>query len=128
MLLMGVLSSLLKAETRRVELNEAMATMFDEVDLVLAATNPATAFGADGWIPSVFEGREASTGNNGALTAPSNIYGNPAISLPAGLASDGLPVGLQLLAAHHREPLLLEVGLAWERHHPWPMTCPIDAP
>ncbi len=122
------IDALVKAETRRVELNEAMATMFDEVDLVLAATNPATAFGADGWIPSVFEGREASAGNNGALTAPSNIYGNPAISLPAGLASDGLPVGLQLLAAHHREPLLLEVGLAWQRHHPWPMTCPIDAP
>ena len=28
--------------------------------------------------------------------------------MPAGLASDGLPVGLQILAPHHRETLLLE--------------------
>lgn len=122
------LDALVTAETRRVELNEAMAEMFDQVDIVLAATNPATAFGADGWIPSVFEGREANAGNNGALTAPSNIYGNPAISLPAGLASDGLPVGLQVLAAHHREPILLDIGLAWERHRPWPLTAPLPVP
>lgn len=118
------LDALVKAETRRVELNEAMATMFEEVDLVLAATNPATAFSADGWLPSVFEGRDAGAGNNGTLTAPSNIYGNPAISLPAGLASDGLPVGLQVLAAHHREDLLLDIGLAWERQRPWPLLAP----
>ena len=113
------LDAMVRAESRRVELNEAMADMFDEVDIVLAATNPSTAFSADGRLPSEFGGRESTAGNNGALTAPSNIYGNPAISLPAGQASDGLPVGLQVLAPHHREDLLLDIALVWERTRPW---------
>lgn len=112
------IDAMARAETRRAELNDAMAAMFDEVDLVLAATNPATAFEAEGRLPSVFEGRDAKPGNNGALTAPSNIYGNPAIALPAGLASDGLPVSLQVLAPHFREDLLLELAHIWDREHP----------
>lgn len=118
------LDAMARADTRRQELNEAMADLFDQADLVLAATNPSTAFDAAGHLPSVFGGREATPGNNGALTAPSNIYGNPAISLPAGTASDGLPVGLQVLAPHHREQLLLDVALLWERTRPWPLTAP----
>ncbi|MFQ5558009.1 MAG: amidase family protein, partial [Acidimicrobiales bacterium] len=62
--------------------------------------------------------------NNGALTAPANIYGNPAVSIPVGLASDGLPVGLQVLAPHHREDLLLDIALVWERERGWPLVAP----
>lgn len=116
------LAAMVKAETRRQELNEAMAAMFGQVDLVMAATNPSTAFDAEGHLPSVFGGRESNAGNNGALTAPANIYGNPAISLPAGNASDGLPVGLQVLAPHHREQQLLDAALLWERTRPWALT------
>ena len=118
------LDAMVKAETRRQELNVAMAAMFGDVDLVLAATNPSTAFAAEGRLPGVFGGRESNPGNNGALTAPSNIYGNAAISLPAGTASDGLPVGLQVLGRHHTERVLLDVGLLWERTRPWPLTAP----
>ena len=57
----------------------------------------------------------------GGLTIASNIYGNPAVSIPAGFV-DGLPVGMQVLARHHADALLFDVGLAAEREMPWPLT------
>jgi aspartyl-tRNA(Asn)/glutamyl-tRNA(Gln) amidotransferase subunit A len=56
----------------------------------------------------------------GALTIVSNICGNPAVSIPAGLI-DGLPVGMQVLTRHHADALLLDVALAAERIAPWPL-------
>ncbi|HSO97001.1 MAG TPA: amidase [Acidimicrobiia bacterium] len=61
--------------------------------------------------------------NMGALTIASNIYGNPAVSIPAGTV-DGLPIGMQVLAPHHCDELLFDVALAVERTHPWPLVAP----
>jgi aspartyl-tRNA(Asn)/glutamyl-tRNA(Gln) amidotransferase subunit A len=61
--------------------------------------------------------------NNAALTAPSNLNGSPAMSIPAGLVDD-LPVGLQVLAAHHREQSLLDLALVAERDLGWPKVAP----
>ena len=113
-----------RAENARIELNEAMASLFDQAELVFAATNPDVAFEADGRLPTVFGGKEAKAINNGALTIPSNIYGNPAISIPVGTDAAGLPVGLQVLAPHHHEEHLLDVALAVERERPWPLVAP----
>jgi aspartyl-tRNA(Asn)/glutamyl-tRNA(Gln) amidotransferase subunit A len=64
--------------------------------------------------------------NMGALTIISNIYGNPAVSLPGGTIG-GLPVGLQVLAPHHADAALLDVARAYERARPWPL-CVSSAP
>jgi aspartyl-tRNA(Asn)/glutamyl-tRNA(Gln) amidotransferase subunit A len=115
-----------RIEAVRTATNEAMAELFDAVDFVIAASNPDVAFGADGPLPSRFNGIETGLGNNGALTIPSNIYGNPAISIPVGTV-DGLPVGMQVLAPHHREGWLLNLAATVERERPWPLVAPSPA-
>jgi aspartyl-tRNA(Asn)/glutamyl-tRNA(Gln) amidotransferase subunit A len=151
------------AEAQRVAANEAMASLFDEVDLVIAATNPDPAFPADAAMSSAassfidwaksndlarlgFRGvmgvarvgsgvapklpnalldlassRFPDLVNMGALTIVSNLCGNPAVSIPVEPV-DGLPVGMQVLARHHADALLLDVALAVERARPWPRT------
>jgi aspartyl-tRNA(Asn)/glutamyl-tRNA(Gln) amidotransferase subunit A len=115
-----------KIERRRMEVNEAMARIFDPadgVDFVITASNPDVAFDAEGPLPGVFGGIEAGAGNNGRLTFPANLHGNPAISIPSG-GIDGLPIGLQVVGRHFTEPLLLDLALSVERERPWPLVAP----
>ena len=74
-------------EAMRTHMNETMAELFEQVDFVMAPTTVDVAFGKKGPFPTTFNGVEAGAGNNGALTIPSNIYGNPAISVPAGIGT-----------------------------------------
>lgn len=113
-----------KFETRRAELSRRMTEIFDHVDVIITASNPDVAFDAQGPLPDTFGGIVAGAGNNGVLTFPANIYGNPGISIPAGTV-DGLPVGLQVMARHFAEPLLLDLALAFERSRPWPLVAPV---
>jgi aspartyl-tRNA(Asn)/glutamyl-tRNA(Gln) amidotransferase subunit A len=113
-----------KIELRRGVLNERMAEIFRNVDIVLTASNPDVAFAADGPLPGTFGGIAAGAANNGRLTFPANMHGNPALSVPAGFV-DGLPVGLQIVGKHFQEQVLLELGLAIERERPWPCVAPI---
>lgn len=117
------LQSRANIEAARIKMNETMAGIFDEVDFVIASTNPDIAFAAEGPLPSNFNGVEAGFGNNGALTIPANIFGSPAISIPIG-TSRGMPIGIQVLAPHHRESWLLDLARIVERERPWPLVAP----
>jgi aspartyl-tRNA(Asn)/glutamyl-tRNA(Gln) amidotransferase subunit A len=52
-------------------------------------------------------------------TRPFNVWGIPAISLPCGFTSDGLPIGLQLAAAAWREEVVLRAARAYEQATDW---------
>ncbi len=58
------------------------------------------------------------------FTLPVNIAGIPGLSLPCGFVNN-LPVGLQLMADHFREDLLLRVGHAYEQATGWHLQQPV---
>ena len=115
-------------EMFRIDVNETMADIFDHTDFVFAATNPDIAFGAAGPMPTTVgdvdliteHGFEKAIGNNGTLTIPANLTGNPAVAIPVGMV-DGLPVSLQVIGRHHEERLLLDLARIAERERPWPL-------
>ncbi len=56
-------------------------------------------------------------------TIPSNLTGDPAVSVPFGTGADGLPVGVQVMAPQLADALALSVAAELERHAP-PLPCP----
>ena len=81
---------------------------FEQVDAILTPTTPSAAFG----ITEEPSGVEMYM--NDVFTVPASMAGIPGISLPAGLSSDGLPLGVQLLGRPFDEEGLLRVAQALE--------------
>ena len=52
-------------------------------------------------------------------TRPFNVWGIPTISVPCGLTSDNLPIGLQLAGPPSREDIVLQVAHAYEQATDW---------
>jgi aspartyl-tRNA(Asn)/glutamyl-tRNA(Gln) amidotransferase subunit A len=51
-------------------------------------------------------------------TVSANLAGIPGISVPCGLSSEGLPIGLQLVGKHWSEGILLNLGNIYEKEFP----------
>ena len=109
----------------REQLQAHMAALFDEVDVVLCPTTAVPAFADKGPPPTVIDGREVAMGMATPYTMPANLCWNPAISVPAGLTADGLPVGLQIIAGRHRDAVPLRLARILEQARPWPRHAPV---
>jgi len=100
-------------------IKEGVRRVLQSVDLLAAPTTmrPASRIGED---PVEVEGVQLSTGAAFAsLTMPFNLAGVPAISIPCGFSSEGLPIGLQLAARPFDEPTLLRAAFAYECATDW---------
>lgn len=91
-----------------------MARVFDAVDLVVTPTCPLVA-PEIGTVTVTMEGQEEAAGNAlTRLTTFFNMTGNPALSVPCGLHSTGLPMGLQIVGKPFDETTVLRAGHAVE--------------
>jgi amidase len=104
-----------------------IGAVFDAHDLLLTATlsRPVAPLGLLDTTDPAAAGPHAAAYS--AMTSPFNITGQPAISLPMGFDADGLPVGVQLVAAFGREDLLLRIAAQLESSRPW-RTTPVWPP
>jgi aspartyl-tRNA(Asn)/glutamyl-tRNA(Gln) amidotransferase subunit A len=101
----------------RTSMQTAWKEMFSAIDVLLAPTvvAPAT-LRADPFITWPDGTVEGATGAYVRYSAPANITGLPALSVPAGFTSEGLPLGVQILGKPFAEPEILQVGYALEQH------------
>lgn len=83
---------------------------FEQVDVLASATSPTTAFKFGDKLddPLAMYAQDVAT-------IPANLAGVPGISLPSGVAGDGLPTGIQFLAPAMADERLYNVGAALEQ-------------
>jgi aspartyl-tRNA(Asn)/glutamyl-tRNA(Gln) amidotransferase subunit A len=102
-----------KAQQVRTLIIRDFAAAYERFDVLLSPTAPTTAFAFG-----------AKTENPLAMymsdvcTIPSNLAGHPAISVPFGTGTDGLPVGVQIMAPALGEPVMFRAAAALEADAP----------
>lgn len=100
---------------QRTTLSERMREFFASYDVLVLPVSQVPPFPADQEFPTSINGRPMETYLDWMRAAYLiTVTGCPAISVPFGHTSDGLPVGVQLVAAHGRDRFLLEVAAAFE--------------
>jgi aspartyl-tRNA(Asn)/glutamyl-tRNA(Gln) amidotransferase subunit A len=111
-------------ESQRRALVAEVASIFGRVDLLVTPTASIPAFDAAGPMPTAIGGVEVHQGMSVVLTFLASLVNLPAISIPCGVTSDGLPVGLQVIGPRFCEELVLAVAARFEAMQPWPRLSP----
>ncbi|MGD9818729.1 MAG: Asp-tRNA(Asn)/Glu-tRNA(Gln) amidotransferase subunit GatA [Desulfomonilaceae bacterium] len=105
----------LKAAKIRTLITNDFKKAFESCDAIFCPTAPSPAFRLGEKIDDPMQMYLTDV-----FTIPVNMAGLPGISIPAGFSSDGLPIGLQLIAAHFQEPKIIQLASAFQNetvHH-----------
>jgi aspartyl-tRNA(Asn)/glutamyl-tRNA(Gln) amidotransferase subunit A len=101
-------------------LRQKMEPLFTRFDIIAAPTLPVTA-------TTLETNLETDLSFADPLGAIGNLLGLPAISVPCGLKSKAMPIGIQFLAQVHNDALVLDVARLYQQHSAWAsMQPPID--
>ena len=111
-------------EANRRALVRQVAAIFEDVDLIVTPMSCVPAFAAEGPMPTRINGVDVHAGMSVVLAMLANLVNLPAISVPAGVTSAGLPVGLQVIAPRFAEDVLIAGAALFERQRPWQRHCP----
>lgn len=104
-----------RAYQQRTALSETMREFFTAYDVLVLPVSQVPPFPADQEFPTDINGRPMATYLDWMRAAYFiTVTGCPAISVPFGHTASGLPVGIQIVAAHGRDRFLLEVAAAFE--------------
>jgi aspartyl-tRNA(Asn)/glutamyl-tRNA(Gln) amidotransferase subunit A len=99
-----------QAQRVRTLIARDFSSAFASVDVLVSPTTPTTAFELGSRVDDPMAMYRADL-----CTIPSNLYGGPALSVPCGLAEDGLPVGLQVMAPVQADDRMYRVAGAVEQ-------------
>ena len=105
-------------QARRAFTREILALMA-QVDVLLTPTMALPAPRADESDTPLRAGGEIVPDGTLRCTFPFNMTGQPALSLPCGFTSDGMPIGLQIVGARFGEATILRLGHAYQRVTTW---------
>jgi aspartyl-tRNA(Asn)/glutamyl-tRNA(Gln) amidotransferase subunit A len=100
----------LKAQKVRNLILRDFTQAFAKVDAILTPTAPSAAFGLGEKMDD-----PVTMYLNDVFTVPASLAGVPAMSVPAGLSADGLPLGLQVIGRHFDEETVFAVSSAIEK-------------
>ncbi len=99
-----------KAQQVRTLVKDDFDKAFAEVDVLISPTTPTTSFKIGDKSDDPLEMYLSDI-----CTIPTNLAGIPALSMPCGLDSKGLPIGLQIMGTHFAERKILQVAYAFEQ-------------
>src|ERR1051325_4077089 len=115
--------ALQEAMFERTRIFREVQRWFERYDIVATPTLSRTALAIDHdfFAPIEIDGAVADTVRKAwyPYTLPFNLSGNPAVTLPSGFGSDGLPVGLQLVGPYLGDARLLHAAALLETVGPW---------
>jgi aspartyl-tRNA(Asn)/glutamyl-tRNA(Gln) amidotransferase subunit A len=112
-----------RALLARTRLYRKVESWFQRFDLVLTPTLSRTAVSIEERLfePIEIEGQQVDTVRKAwyPYTHPFNLTGHPAMTLPCGFGSDGLPVAIQLIGRRGEDARLIKVAALYEQARPW---------